>query len=419
MSYETWCADENTKVMGIYAVRILMLDNEFPPLGGGMGTANEALLRRFARLPDMRIDLITSALGNRLESEQFAQNIRIFKVPVWNQNIHHSSNRELLTYAAQALPLALRLHRRQPYDFCFAWSAVPAGAVARAIHWCTDLPYMVWASGPDIPGFEQRYRLIYPLLLPLLRSIWRHAAPLIAKCAQEIDMIQAADARAKVTYVPNGVDLTSFQPGAPVPEAGPLQIICVARLIERKGQHHLIEAVKRLADQDIDVVLSLVGTGDSLGSYEQLARDLGVAERVRFVGYVPRAAIAAHFAAAHVFALPSYNEGMAIAALEAMASGLPVVLTRTGGTEELVEEGLNGLTFDWADVGALTAHLRRLATDRTLARQMGAASRQRALQFSWDAIAETYLDIFKSLVHQSAWNGTGADGSGHQSVQVR
>jgi phosphatidyl-myo-inositol dimannoside synthase len=379
-------------------MRILMLDNEFPPLGGGMGTANEALLRRFAVLPDMQIDLVTSALGNRLESEQFAQNIRIFKVPVWNKNIHHSTNRELLAYAAQALPLALRLHRRQPYDFCFAWSTVPAGAVARALQWRTGLAYMVWASGPDIPGFEQRYRLIYPLLLPLLRSIWRHATPLIAKCAQEIDMIQAADARAKVTYVPNGVDLTSFQPGDPIPETGSLRIICVARLIERKGQHHLIEAVKHLADQNIDVMLSLVGTGDSLGSYELLARDLGISDRVRFVGYVPREAIAEHFAAAHVFALPSYNEGMAIAALEAMASGLPVVLTRTGGTEELVEEGLNGLTFEWADVDVLTAHLRHLATDRALARQMGAASRERAMQFSWDAIAETYLNIFAIII---------------------
>jgi glycosyltransferase involved in cell wall biosynthesis len=396
-----------------------MLDNEFPPLGGGMGTANEALLRRFARVSGMRIDLITAALGNRLESEQFAQNIRIFKVPVWNSNIHHSTNRELLTYAAQALPLALRLHRRQQYDFCFAWSAVPAGAVARALQWRTGLPYMVWASGPDIPGFEQRYRLIYPLLVPLLRSIWRNATPLIAKCAQEIDMIQAADARANVTYIPNGVDLSAFQPGAPIPEAGPLHIICVARLIERKGQHHLIEAVKRLADQNIDVTLSLVGTGDSQDSYERLARDLGVSDRVRFVGYVPREAIARHFSAAHVFALPSYNEGMAIAALEAMASGLPVVLTRTGGTDELVEEGMNGLTFDWADVDALTMHLRSLAIDRAMARRMGAASRQRAMQFSWDAIAEAYLDLFASRAPADGRKKAAPNSFGQQPVNGR
>jgi glycosyltransferase involved in cell wall biosynthesis len=184
-----------------------------------------------------------------------------------------------------------------------------------------------------------------------------------------------------------------------------LHIICVARLIERKGQHHLIEAVKLLVEQGIDIVLSLVGTGDSQRSYELLARDLGVADRVRFVGYVPRDQIAEHFATAHVFALPSYNEGMAIAALEAMASGLPVVLTRTGGTDELVEDGVNGLTFDWSNVDALTSHLRLLARDRSIVRRMGAASRDRAMQFSWDAIADRYLDIFTLLPERAAANG--------------
>jgi hypothetical protein len=89
---------------------------------------------------------------------------------------------------------------------------------------------------------------------------------------------------------------------------------------------------------------------------------------------------------------------MSVATLEAMAAGLPVVVTRTGGTDDLVEEGVNGLTFDWADVDTLTAHLQRLATDRNLARQMGAASRQRAMRFTWDAAAEHYLELFTQLM---------------------
>ncbi len=383
-------------------MRILMLDNEFPPLGGGMGTANEALLRRYAEISTIEVDLITAALGGTREIEQFAERIRIYKLPVWNKNLHHSTNRELMLYTAQALPLALKLQRRRAYNLCFAWSSVPAGAVALALQRLTGLPYLVWASGPDIPGFEQRYEKIYPLLLPMLKPIWRRATPLVAKCAQEIEMIQAADPRAAVTYVPNGVDLRRFQPGAPIPNHGPLRVICVGRLIERKGQHHLIEAIKLLADEGVDVELQLVGTGDSLGDYTRLAQRLGVANRVRFVGYVPRESIAQHFATAHVFALPSYNEGMAIAVLEAMGAGLPVILTRTGGTDELVQEGVNGLTFDWADVPALAGHIRRLAADRALARQMGAASRTRALEFDWNAIADRYLEIFEDLTGRTA-----------------
>jgi phosphatidyl-myo-inositol dimannoside synthase len=93
-------------------MRILMLNNEFPPLGGGTGTVNQALFNHFKGIPDLTIDLVTSALGKRYEQEQFSERITLYKVPVNNRNLHHSSNRELLTYAARALPLAFRLHRQ-------------------------------------------------------------------------------------------------------------------------------------------------------------------------------------------------------------------------------------------------------------------------------------------------------------------
>jgi len=117
---------------------------------------------------------------------------------------------------------------------------------------------------------------------------------------------------------------------------------------------------------------------------------------------VPREQIAARYAGAHVFALPSYNEGMSVATLEAMAAGLPVVVTRTGGAAELVAEGVNGWSFAWGDVDALTGHLRRLAADRDLARRMGAASRARAAAFSWDAAARRYLELFQALAPHAA-----------------
>ncbi len=262
-------------------MRILMLDNEFPPLGGGMGTANKALLERYARTPELEIDLITSALDRRREVERFAEHIRIIKVPVWNQNIHHSTCRELLLYSLQTLPLALKYHRARPYNFCFAWSTLPAGAVAFALRRLVKLPYIVWVSGPDIPGFERRYRFVYPLLSPSIRAVWRNAAVVIAKCRGEIEMIRAVDSISNIRYVPNGVDLGIFHPGPTVPDDGPLRVICVARLIERKGQDQLIEAVKRLVHDEIDVILTLVGSGDSQWDYEEQARRSGIRDRIQ------------------------------------------------------------------------------------------------------------------------------------------
>lgn len=382
-------------------MRILMLNNEFPPLGGGTGTVNRAILERLAGAPGLELDLVTSALGRRAEQETFAPGARIFKTPVNNRNIHHSSNRELLTYAARALPLALRLHRAVPYDLVFAWSAVPAGGVALALRRLTGLPYLVRVCGPDIPGFEQRYGPLYPVLTPVIKAIWRDADRVVAKCQGEADMIRAISPDLTIDLIANGVDLSAFYP-APIADGGPLRVICVARLIERKGQAHLIEALRRLVAEGHDLRLELVGEGDARAAYEDLAQRLGIAERVTFAGYVPRERIAAHYASAHVFVLPSYNEGMSVATLEAMASGLPVVVTRTGGAAELVAEGVNGWTFAWGDMDALTGHLRRLAADRDLARRMGTASRARAAAFSWDAAAQHYLELFQTLAPRAA-----------------
>ncbi len=380
-----------------------MLNNEFPPLGGGTGTVNRALLERFADVPGLEIDLITSALGTQAEEEQFAERIHIFKVPVNNQNLHHSSNRELLTYATRALPVALKRHWARPYDFCFAWSAVPAGGVALALRRLAGLRYLVRVCGPDIPGFEQRYRWLYPILSPVIRAVWCSAETVIAKCEREASMIQAVDDSVPISIIPNGVDITAFQPGEAIPDVGPLRLLCVGRLIERKGQHYLIDAVKRLTDEGVDVRLDLVGAGDARAAYESQMRERGLEDRVRFAGYVPREEIAAYYARSHVFVLPSYNEGMSVATLEAMAAGLPVVVTRTGGTDELVEEGVNGFVFDWGDVDTLVSHLRRLATDRALVRRMGAASRTRVASFSWDSVAKRYIEGFRQL-ERAQWS---------------
>jgi phosphatidylinositol alpha-1,6-mannosyltransferase len=384
-------------------MRLLMLNNEFPPLGGGTGTVNRAILERFACVSGLEVDLVTSALGRQTEEARFADTIRILKVPVNNQNIHHSSNRELLTYAGRGLGAALSLHNQRRYDFCFAWSAVPAGGVALALRRLTGLPYLVRVCGPDIPGFEQRYGGIYPLLKPVIKAVWSGASAVVAKCRGEADLIHAVDPSVAITLVPNGVELSAF-PQATLSEAGPLRLLCVARLIERKGQAHAITAVRRLADQGIAATLDLIGTGDAQHTYEALARELGVEAQIRFVGYVPREQIAERYAAADVFVLPSFNEGMSVATLEAMAAGLPTVVTRTGGTAELVVDGTTGLTFGWSDIDTLTAHLRRLAEDREQARRMGTAARIHAAGFSWDAAAQRYLELFDELAH--SWQTT-------------
>ena len=141
----------------------------------------------------------SSRIGNRphylrirksAQEETLTDNIKIFKVPVRNKNIHHSSNRELIAYFIRGSFLALKLYRERRYDLCFAWSAVPAGAIAFLLWRLFKLRYLVRVCGPDIPGFERRYRAIYALLCPVIRAIWRGAERVVAKSDVELEMIR-------------------------------------------------------------------------------------------------------------------------------------------------------------------------------------------------------------------------------------
>ena len=209
-------------------------------------------------------------------------------------------------------------------------------------------------------------------------------------------MIQAVDRNVDVTLIPNGVDLVRFQPRANGFSKTPLRVLCVGRLIKRKGQQHLIKAIQQLRDEGHAITLNLVGTGDEESAYRQQVQQAELQSVVKFAGFVPRERMPEVYTNADVFVLPSYNEGMSVATLEAMAAGLPIVLTRTGGTDELVDERVNGLTFNWADVSTLTNHLRVLIQNHTLVQQMGKASREKALGFSWKKVASSYLRLFAS-----------------------
>lgn len=371
-----------------------MFDNEFPPLGGGTGVVNFHLLEEMSRRPDVVVDLVTSSRSRmRYETERFADRITIYKVPVDNQNIHHATNRELLRYSWRGLWQARRLLSQHRYDVSVAFAGVPAGAISLVLRLTHGLPYVLSLQGPDVPWFEARYNYLYPVLTPLITRIWRKAGAVTAISAEQVALAHRTMPDLPLVTIPNGVDTNSFGPAARAP-GRPFTMICVARLIERKGQHHLLQAFARLrAVSSEPMALIFVGTGDAESQLRELAEHLKVTEAVTFRGFVPREHMPRVYQEADIFVLPSQHEGMSIALLEAMASGLPVIVTDTGGTAELVTQGANGEIVPWADVPTLTTALQRLLKDGEHRTRMGEESRHRALAFGWPALAARYLEL--------------------------
>lgn len=379
-------------------MRILILDNEFPPLGGGTGVINFHLMAELDKLDQFQVDLVTSSrTKDRYEVEQFGAHSRIFKVPVDNKNIHHSSNGELLRYTYKGLRQALRLMRQQPYDICWAFAAVPAGFISLFLKLRMGLPYILITQGPDIPWYEQRYYSLYPILLPIIKVIWNRAAVVTAQSIASKQLIARTSPRLPVEIIHNGVEIERFSltPNQLVQRdrRQPKTFICSGRLIERKGQQHLLHAADLLNRRGYagHFKIVLVGTGDNEAQLRDQCNRYALQNAVKFTGFVPREVMPRQYAEADVFVLPSYNEGMSVALLEALASGLPVVVTDTGGTTELVNN--NGFIVPWNDPVLLADALERFLQTPDLCQQMGVRSYEIAKGFTWQATTQAYLDL--------------------------
>lgn len=201
---------------------------------------------------------------------------------------------------------------------------------------------------------------------------------------------------ARIVVVPNGVPVR--EPATP-PNDGPFRILCLAHYQSGKGQEDLLRATAALRVHRA-VRVDLLGSEAEPGRREALmalARELGL-DGVKVPGPVVGAAKNAKLAAAHCFCLPSYNEGLPMSMLEAMAVGLPVVATRVGAIPEALVDGAEGLLFAPGDTAALTGHLQRLITEPAAAAALGAAGRERlARDFSLAHSAELLLGVYASL----------------------
>ncbi|MEU8425472.1 glycosyltransferase family 4 protein [Micromonospora sp. NPDC048835] len=173
-------------------------------------------------------------------------------------------------------------------------------------------------------------------------------------------------------------------------------VVCVSRLVPRKGQDMLIRALPEIRRRVPDAALLIVGGGPYRGTLEKLARQAGVERDVVFTGSVPSAELPAHYAAGDVYAMPCRTrnrgldvEGLGIVYLEASATGLPVVAGDSGGAPDAVREGETGYVVRGRDVAQLAERVSRLLADRDLARQLGAAGRAWVeREWRWEAQAE-------------------------------
>jgi len=173
----------------------------------------------------------------------------------------------------------------------------------------------------------------------------------------------------------------------------------IGRMTAVKRTDVVLESFRRLRDEGVDAVLCMVGDGPDRHSVENLAGGLGIMRDSLFPGY--QEDVGPFFAAFDVFVLPSGNEGTPVTAIEALASGCPVVATRVGGVPDVVTDGEDGFLVDPGDVEGLAASLARLANDPALRARMGGAGRERMRsRYAVDRLIDDVDRLYRELLQQ-------------------
>lgn len=206
-----------------------------------------------------------------------------------------------------------------------------------------------------------------------------------------------------IEVVPNFVDVDLFHPDAAraVERSGPPRAVHVSNFRPVKRVPWLLRAFE-LATRGLKAELLLVGDGPDQQASRLLARELGIQDRVRFLG--ERDVLPELLAPADVFALSSSEESFGLSALEAMSCGTPVVATDVGGVREVVEHDVTGLLADAHDLDTFAAHLRTLLFDRDRAQAMGRAARTAAVdRFARERVIPRYEAVYHRVLASTPW----------------
>ena len=372
---------------------ILVLNYEYPPLGGGAGNATHFLCREWSH-GGIGTDVVTTGFDGLAEVTRESDKMTIYRVRSRRRRIEQSNPLEMLDYIVRGYRKARELCRRHTYDTVVSFFALPSGWIAYRLSKDLKIPYIILLRGGDVPGFlPDQLGLFHGLTRPLTDRIWKRAVRVVANSAglQALAMETGRRLGIRVDRVPNGVDADFFQPAQGRTSEKPFTFLFAGRFVVQKRLPYLLDQFERhVAPRGAALVL--VGDGpekDSLVRRIRSSRVLRAA--VTLHPWSDKETLRGFYQGAHCLVHPSSQEGLPNTLLEAMACGLPVIASNIGGNNELVTHGHNGFLFELGDQDGLGLQMREMMAGADI-REMGVRSRNRVQdRFSWASSARQIL----------------------------
>jgi L-malate glycosyltransferase len=373
-------------------MKILFLNHEYPPIGGGGGVWTQDICRILNRRGH-HIKVITSHMHGLPKREQI-DGVSIIRLRSLRKEYYRASFLSMGFYIIRSFICSMSIIRRWRPDIIQAVFAVPAGVVGFLINKLTGIPYVISAHLGDVPGgvpdkTDKWFRWIFPFTV----SVIRNAKTITAVSSYTGSLLQQSY-KINPIIIPNGYDPDSI-PEHAVQVNRPPVVVFAGRFVVQKNLVELVEIMASL--KDVQWQCKLIGDGPLRKTIEETITTYGLSDRFIITGWLPAEQVVDHLRSSDLLLMPSLSEGQSIVGINALASGLAIVAYNVGGFDELVVNGMNGILVKPGEKQKMSAELRTYLEnpDKLLKARM--ASLNHAKRFDLNRIVDSYKEIYQNV----------------------
>jgi glycosyltransferase involved in cell wall biosynthesis len=366
-------------------MKILCINYEYPPVGGGGGVVAHGLARTLAGM-GYQIDVVTSGCRGLPPFEE-KDGVGIHRVPCVRLHRYYVTAPELATVLYPLYKKALALTRQKNYAFNHTHFIVPSGFVSYKLWQKTGLPYLITAHGSDVPGYNpDRFGLMHRFIRKPWSAIIKNSL-LITTPSRYLKDLLLEKIDHPGTVIPNGFDFFTERTTGQTKRN---RIVLVTRMFERKGVQFFLRAI---AGIKTDWEIIIAGDGPYLPKLKEEARRNN--SPVTFLGFIQGRQLTELYQSARIFVFPSIQENFPVVLLEAMNAGCAVITTTAPGCVEVVDDA--AVLVGPGEVAQLRQALVDLMHDPLAIETHAARSLKRAGEFYWPNVARQFVELFRSL----------------------
>jgi len=370
-----------------------MINYEYPPIGGGAGKVSKILSNEFVKLGH-DVTVLTSNFES-LKGATIENGVNVIRCKTLRRKIDGSNILEMLLFDLVATLNLKRILKKREYDVSLIFFTLPCGPLGLFLKSRYNLNYAISMHGVDVPGSEKEYDWVHKLTASLRRKILKESIANFA-VSESLKKLSEANDKEEVVFIPNGVDTSFFLKDPSESASDIFEILFVGRIQNQKNLFYLIDRLSEIYSDNNHFRLTLVGDGPQKNKLMKYAESKIEKDNIKWISWVDQEIVAKIYQSANCFVLVSYNEGMPLTALEAMASGLPVIASKVVGNVEVVRHGETGYLFDLDKPEDFNKNMIKLMNNPGLCSEFGKNARSWVEKdFSWTNVARKYINVLK------------------------